>query len=62
VLFGVPSPYDVEVLPVLTYVESFQNFEFGLSVAMAVVSLILVAIPMAIYLRAVRLDTGRGNK
>jgi multiple sugar transport system permease protein len=59
VLFGVPSPYDVEVLPVLTYVESFQNFEFGLSVAMAVVSLILVAIPMAVYLRAVRLDTGR---
>ncbi|MEV4621393.1 sugar ABC transporter permease [Asanoa sp. NPDC049573] len=59
VLFGVPSPVDVEVLPVLTYVESFQNFEFGLSVAMAVISLVLVAIPMAVYLRAVRLDTGR---
>jgi multiple sugar transport system permease protein len=59
VLFGVPSPYDVEVLPVLTYVESFQNFEFGLSVAMAVVSLVLVAIPLAVYLRAVRLDTGK---
>ena len=31
VLFGVPAPHDVEVLPVLTYVESFQNFRFGLS-------------------------------
>jgi multiple sugar transport system permease protein len=57
VLFGVPSPRDVEVLPVLTYVESFQNFRFGLSAAMAVCSLVLVAIPLAGYLRAVRLDT-----
>jgi multiple sugar transport system permease protein len=57
VLFGVPSPHDVEVLPVLTYVESFQNFRFGLSAAMAVGSLVLVAIPLAAYLRAVRLDT-----
>jgi multiple sugar transport system permease protein len=57
VLFGVPSPYDVEVLPVLTYVESFQNFRFGLSAAMAVLSLALVAVPMVAYLRAVRLDT-----
>jgi multiple sugar transport system permease protein len=57
VLFGVPAPEDVEVLPVLTYVESFQNFRFGLSAAMAVTSLVLVAIPIAVYLRAVRLDT-----
>jgi multiple sugar transport system permease protein len=58
VLFGVPSPYDVEVLPVLTYVESFQNFRFGLSAAMAVLSLVLILIPLLAYLRAVRLDTG----
>jgi multiple sugar transport system permease protein len=58
VLFGVPAPYDVEVLPVLTYVESFQNFQFGLSAAMAVLSLVLIAVPLAGYLRAVRLDTG----
>jgi multiple sugar transport system permease protein len=57
VLFGVPAPHDVEVLPVLTYIESFQNFRFGLSAAMAVCSLILVAIPIIVYLRAVRLDT-----
>lgn len=55
VLFGVPSPRDVEVLPVLTYVESFQNFRFGLSAAMAVFSLGVVAVPLLAYLRAVRL-------
>ncbi|HEX4703736.1 MAG TPA: sugar ABC transporter permease [Pseudonocardiaceae bacterium] len=55
VLFGVPSPRDVAVLPVLTYTESFQNSAFGLSAAMAVVSLLLIAVPLAVYLRAVRL-------
>jgi len=59
VLFGVPSPRDVEVLPVLTYVESFQNFRFGVSAAMAVFSVVLIAIPLAAYLRAVRLDVGQ---
>jgi multiple sugar transport system permease protein len=58
VLFGVPAPHDVEVLPVLTYVESFQYFRFGLSAAMAVLSLLLILIPLLAYLRAVRLDTG----
>jgi len=61
VLFGVPSPHDVEVLPVLTYVESFQNFRFGLSAAMAVLSLVLIAVPLAVYLRVVRLDVGGGK-
>lgn len=56
VLFGAPAPSDVNVLPILVYVTSFQSFRFGLSAAMAVVSLILVAIPLFIYLRAVRLD------
>lgn len=56
VLFGVPAPADVEVLPILTYVTSFQSFRFGLSAAMAFVSLVLIAIPLFIYLRAVNLD------
>jgi multiple sugar transport system permease protein len=58
VLFGIPAPHDVETLPVLTYVESFQSFRFGLSAAMAVLSLLLVAVPIVAYLRAVRLTTG----
>lgn len=56
VLFGVPAPSDVEVLPILTYVTSFQSFRFGLSAAMAFVSLVLIATPLFIYLRAVKLD------
>lgn len=58
VLFGVPAPQDVDVLPVLTYVTSFQSFRFGLSAAMAICSLVLIAIPLFIYLRAVKLDSG----
>ena len=58
VLFGAPAPDDVNVLPILVYVTSFQSFRFGLSAAMAVVSFILIAIPLFIYLRAVRLDVG----
>jgi multiple sugar transport system permease protein len=56
VLFGLPAPSDVDVLPMLTYVTSFQSFRFGLSAAMAFVSLVLVAIPLFVYLRAVNLD------
>jgi multiple sugar transport system permease protein len=62
VLFGVPAPHDVAVLPVLTYVTSFQNFQFGLSASMAVFSLLLIAIPLGVYLRAVRLDTGEERR
>ncbi|MFJ6533143.1 carbohydrate ABC transporter permease [Microbacterium sp. NPDC091662] len=62
VLFGIPAPVDVEVLPVLTYVTAFQSFRFGLSAAMAVASLAIVAIPLFVYLRAVRLDTGEDAK
>jgi multiple sugar transport system permease protein len=56
VLFGAPAPDNVNVMPILVYVTSFQSLRFGLSAAMAVVSLILVAIPLFAYLRAVRLD------
>ncbi|SDH48703.1 multiple sugar transport system permease protein [Leifsonia sp. 98AMF] len=58
VLFGIPAPQDVDVLPVLTYTTSFQSFRFGLSAAMAICSLVLIAIPLFVYLRAVRLDSG----
>jgi multiple sugar transport system permease protein len=58
VLFGIPAPQDVDVLPVLTYTTSFQSFRFGLSAAMAICSLVLIAIPLFVYLRAVKLDSG----
>jgi multiple sugar transport system permease protein len=56
VLFGAPAPDNVNVMPMLVYVTSFQSLRFGLSAAMAIVSLLLIAIPLYAYLRAVRLD------
>jgi multiple sugar transport system permease protein len=56
VLFGAPAPDDVNVMPMLVYVTSFQSLRFGLSAAMAIVSLVIIAIPLYVYLRAVRLD------
>ena len=56
VLFGAPAPDNVNVMPMLVYVTSFQSLRFGLSAAMAIVSLILIAIPLFAYLRVVRLD------
>jgi multiple sugar transport system permease protein len=56
VLFGAPAPDDVNVMPMLVYVTSFQSLRFGLSAAMAIMSLVLIAIPLYVYLRAVRLD------
>ncbi|WP_328610653.1 sugar ABC transporter permease [Amycolatopsis sp. NBC_00345] len=58
VLFSLPAPASVQVLPLLTYTQSFQSFRFGLSAATAVASLIIVAIPLLVYLRALRLDVG----
>jgi multiple sugar transport system permease protein len=57
-LFGSPAPNQVNVLPIAIYSTSFQTFRFGLASAMSVASLVLVLIPLLIYLRAVRLDTG----
>ncbi|MDQ4501223.1 sugar ABC transporter permease [Sinomonas sp. ASV322] len=65
VLFGSPAPDDVAVLPYLTYETGFVSFRFGLSAGMAVVSLVLILIPLFIYLRAVKLDdaeTSGGRK
>ncbi len=56
VLFGAPAPDAVNVLPMLVYVTSFQSFRFGLSAAMAIVSLVLILVPLFVYLRAIRLD------
>ena len=56
VLFGAPAPESVNVMPMIVYVTSFTSLRFGLSAAMAIVSLIIIAIPLFVYLRAVRLD------
>jgi multiple sugar transport system permease protein len=40
----------------IVYVTSFQSLRFGLSAAMAIVSLLLIAIPLFVYVRTLRLD------
>jgi len=57
-LFGSPAPRPVDVLPIEVYATSFQTFRFGYASAISVASLVIVLIPLLIYLRAVRLDTG----
>jgi multiple sugar transport system permease protein len=59
VLFGAPAPDSVNVMPMIVYVTSFQSLRFGLSAAMAIVSLLLIAIPLFAYLRVLRLDVQR---
>jgi len=61
VLFGNPAPDAVAVLPMLTYSTSFASFRFGLGSAMAIFSLVLIAIPLFVYVRAVKLDSGESE-
>jgi multiple sugar transport system permease protein len=55
-LFGMPAPEAVNVLPVNVYQTSFHVFRFGLGAAMSVISLVILTIPAWMYLRSVRLD------
>jgi multiple sugar transport system permease protein len=56
VLFGIPAPDAVNVLPINIYTTSFQVFRFGLGAAMSIMALVILVIPAVLYLRAVRLD------
>ncbi|WP_371875998.1 carbohydrate ABC transporter permease [Pseudarthrobacter sp. SSS035] len=58
VLFGVPAPYDIQLLPTLVYSMSFTSLRFGVGAAMGLLSLLFIALPLYFYLRAVKLDTG----
>jgi multiple sugar transport system permease protein len=55
-LFNIPAPDAVDVLPIQIYQTSFEVFRFGLSAAMSIVALVLMAIPALAYLRGMRLD------
>ena len=56
VLFGAPPPDAVNVMPMIVYVTSFQSLRFGLSAAMAIVSLLLIADPAVRLPAGLRLD------
>ena len=58
VLLGTPAPDPALTLPVNVYQTSFQVFRFGLGAAMSVISLIIMIVPAALYLRASKLSSG----
>lgn len=57
-MFGVPAPEAINVLPVLTFTTTFTTSQFGLGAAMSIVSLVLILIPLLVYLRVIKLDKG----
>ncbi|HEX8972957.1 sugar ABC transporter permease [Oryzihumus sp.] len=59
VLFGVPAPDPVNLLPMNVYTTSFQQFRFGLGAAMSMLTLVILVVPVGFYLRATRLDAVR---
>ena len=61
ILFGNPAPEPIQVLPMLTYSTSFESVRFGLGSAMALISVVLVAIPLVVYLRITKLETAEGT-
>lgn len=58
VMFGSPPPAGAEVLPIATYYNAFDFFNFGLAAAIAVITMVILIIPGYVYLRSTRL-TGR---
>ncbi len=61
VLLGSPAPTPALTLPVNVYQTSFQVFRFGLGAAMSVITLILMIIPAAYYLKASKLTAAVGE-
>lgn len=58
VMFGPNPPSVANVLPVDIYENAFGLFNFGLGSAMAVISLIIMIVPAALYIRSTKLSEG----
>lgn len=61
VIFGAPAPDSVNLLPINVFTTSFQQFRFGLGAAMSVLTLLILLLPAALYLRATRLETSEDD-
>lgn len=53
-MFGTTPPSAVDTLPLNIYIFGFSNMQFGASAAMSVISMIIILIPMAAYLRLIK--------
>lgn len=51
ILFGQSPPPDVALLPTTTYAAAYSIYNFGLADALAVVGVIVIVIPVALYVR-----------
>ena len=57
VMFGTTPPNQANTLPLNIYLFGFSNMQFGAGAAMAVISMVIVLIPMVLYIRTVRVGT-----
>jgi multiple sugar transport system permease protein len=57
VMFGNTPPASADVLPVNIYFRAFTGFDFGVASATAIINVLLLAVPAAIYLTLTRLRT-----
>jgi multiple sugar transport system permease protein len=55
VMFGSTPPASVDVLPVNIYFRAFSGFDFGVASATAIINILLLVIPGAVYLTVTRL-------
>ncbi len=61
VMFGSTPPASVDVLPVNIYFRAFSGFDFGVASATAIINILLLVIPGAVYLSITRLRQARGQ-
>lgn len=59
VLFGKTPTSSADLLPLHIYVNTFENFNYGLGAAMSVLLLLFLMVVCAIYVRAFRVGGGR---
>ncbi len=58
VLFGTTPPPSADILPLNIYLFGFSDMQFGSAAAMSILSILILIIPMALYLRAIRMEEG----
>jgi multiple sugar transport system permease protein len=62
VMFGNTPPASADVLPVNIYFRAFTGFDFGVASATAIVNILLLVIPGAVYLTLTRLRPARAAR
>jgi multiple sugar transport system permease protein len=61
VMFGATPPASADVMPVNIYFRAFTGFDFGVASATAIVNILLLVVPGAVYLTLTRLRPARAT-